>query len=80
MKDLFPASKAVTVSQRKEKLLNAILTSWVNLHRFGPFSELQLKMLIIVESKNRRRRHILKRLIGMLHTAERKGLYEELGL
>lgn len=57
-----------------------LLKSWVHLQKFGPYSALQLRELITVESGTRNRRHMLTRLAGMLHTAERRALYGTLGL
>jgi hypothetical protein len=76
----FPASKAVKVNKRQMTFGTNCLTSWVNFSKFLPLKPVELKRFIIVERETRNRDHMLKRLIGLLHTAERHELYKKLGL
>lgn len=78
-KPLFPN---LCVSKAERIRLQRDLTSWATLNAIfqANMSLAYLRKLITVEHEGANRAHLLRRLVGRLHTTERKQLYKKLGL
>lgn len=79
----FPSTKKVSVTKSEVAELSMHLSNWRAFVKFTTkmvIDEVLLKKLIIVEHHTRQRGYMLRRLVGMLHTTQRKSLYNLLGI